>query len=76
MKLEYSDNPKFYRLQDIVKTFYAVENEKVKNIVEGAGEADKFIFPIDEDLKVIQNPEKEVSEYMKRIASQTIFKKE
>ncbi len=76
MKLEYADNPKFNRFQDIVKTFYAVENERVKNIIEGAKEADNFVFPIDEVLKETQNPKKEVQEYLERIASRTLFKKD
>ena len=74
LALKYSDNPQFGHFTHVVKTYYAVENGTVKSLVEGSSDPDKFSFDINELLKDKQNPKFEVSEHMKRIASQTRLK--
>jgi|GEM_PF-1541093 len=74
IKLKYSDSPKLDRFEEVVKTYYSVENERVKNIIEGAQDKDKFLGNIDQSLKEVQNPQAEVTKTMNRIISKIKLK--
>ena len=75
MKLKHGSDSKFNDFQDVVKFYYSVENEKVRNIIEGAQDASKLKFPIYDAMNETKAPEEEVNGFMRTIALKTGIEK-
>ena len=71
IKLAYSNSSWFDDFREVVRSYYATQNESVKNIVEGSRDHTKFIPLVNKSLAETQNPRKEVSGFMETIMRRT-----
>jgi len=73
MEVKFKDDPRFPFFQRNVVTFYETNTANAKNIIDGAGDSEKFNFAVDEAIKNIKDPKEEVKEYFSRIATKSKF---